>query len=40
MTFKEFWAKAKDVILGILAAIGAVLLAILGVRKHKANKQS
>ena len=39
MTFKEFWAKAKDVILAILAAIGGFILLILGIRKGKANKQ-
>lgn len=40
MTFKEFWTKVKDNIWAVLVAIGGIILAILGIRKGKANKQS
>lgn len=40
MTFKEFWVKVKDVLAWILIGIGTAILAILGIRKGKANKQT
>lgn len=39
MTIKEIWTKIKGCIGWVIAGIGAVIFAILGIRKGKADKQ-